>query len=114
MEFDEEGMEVFKRLVDKCRESNGDMPFELAGKIVLAARWAMTGIEEVMIGDDISELYEAGAVGLKDIMHEFLITDGNVSADYDERMLTMTHIALNAIYNDEEKKCTEKEDKYAT
>ena len=55
MEFDEEGMNVFKQAVDDFIAAGESASFELAGRVLAAARMAVDAVEE-----DLDELDKEG------------------------------------------------------
>ena len=49
MEFDEEGMNVFKQAVDDFIAAGESASFELAGRVLAAARMAVDAVEEDLV-----------------------------------------------------------------
>lgn len=58
MEFDEEGMNVFKQAVDDFIAAGESASFELAGRVLAAARMAVDAVEDFQ--DEVDELDEEG------------------------------------------------------
>ena len=73
MEFDEEGMNVFKQAVDDFIAAGESASFELAGKVLAAARMAVDAVEE-----DLDELDKEGLEEVNKLAHEFLSSETGV------------------------------------
>lgn len=58
MEFDEEGMNVFRQAVDDFIAAGESASFELAGRVLAAARMAVDAAEDFQ--DEVDELDEEG------------------------------------------------------
>ena len=58
MEFDEEGMNVFRQAVDDFIAAGESASFELAGRVLAAARIAVDAAEDFQ--DEVDELDEEG------------------------------------------------------
>ena len=65
MEFDEEGMNVFKQAVDDFIAAGESASFELAGRVLAAARMAVDAVEE-----DLDELDKEGLEEVNKLAHE--------------------------------------------
>ena len=98
MEFDEEGMNVFKQAVDDFIAAGESASFELAGRVLAAARMAVDAVEE-----DLDELDKEGLEEVNKLAHEFLSSETDVP-DWKlrSRMKRAMHLAFTGRYDDED------------
>ena len=98
MEFDEEGMNVFKQAVDDFIAAGESASFELAGRVLAAARMAVDAVEE-----DLDELDKEGLEEVNKLAHEFLSSEEDVP-DWElrSRMKRAMHLAFTGRYDDED------------
>ena len=98
MKFDEEGMNVFKQAVDNFMAAGESASFELAGRVLAAARMAVDSVEE-----DLDELDEEGLAEVEKLAHEFLSSETDVP-DWElrRRMKRAMHLAFTGRYDDED------------
>lgn len=101
MEFDEEGMNVFKQAVDDFIAAGESASFELAGRVLAAARMAVDAVEDFQ--DEVDELDEEGLAEVEKLAHEFLSSEEDVPDwEFSRRMKRAMHWALTGLYNDED------------
>lgn len=98
MKFDEEGMNVFKQAVDNFMAAEESVSFELAGRVLAAARMAVDSVEE-----DLDELDKEGLEEVNKLAHEFLSSETGVP-DWElrSRMKRAMHLAFTGRYDDED------------
>ena len=103
MEFDEEGMNVFRQAVDDFIAAGESASFELAGRVLAAARMAVDAVEE-----DLDELDKEGLEEVNKLAHEFLSSETDVP-DWKlrRRMKRAMHLAFTGRYDDEEDEMVE-------
>ena len=98
MEFDEEGMNVFKQAVDDFIAAGESASFELAGRVLAAARMAVDAVEE-----DLDELDKEGLEEVNKLAHEFLSSVSGVQdCGFISRMKRAMHWALTGLHDDED------------
>ena len=98
MEFDEEGMNVFKQAVDDFIAAGESASFELAGRVLAAARMAVDAVEE-----DLDELDKEGLEEVNKLAHEFLSSETGVPDwGFSRRMKRAMHWALTGLHDDED------------
>ena len=98
MEFDEEGMNVFKQAVDDFIAAGESASFELAGRVLAAARMAVDAVEE-----DLDELDKEGLEEVNKLAHEFLSSETGVPDWwFSRRMKRAMHWALTGLHDDED------------
>lgn len=102
MEFDEESMNVFKQAVDNFMSAGESASFELAGRVLAAARMAVDAAEEDL-EDEMNELDEEGMAEVEKVAHEFLSSETDVP-DWElrRRMKRAMHLAFTGRYDDED------------
>lgn len=102
MEFDEEGMNVFRQAVDDFIAAGESASFELAGRVLAAARMAVDAAEEDL-KDEMDELDEEGVEEVNKLAHEFLSSETGVP-DWvlRRRMKRAMHLAFTGRYDDED------------
>ena len=102
MKFDEEGMNVFKQAVDNFMASGESASFELAGRVLAAARMAVDAAEEDL-EDEMDELDEEGLEEVNKLAHKFLSSEADVPDwEFSRRMKRAMHWALTGLYDDED------------
>lgn len=102
MEFDEEGMNVFKQAVDNFMAAGESASFELAGRVLAAARMAVDAAEEDL-EDEMDELDEEGLEEVNKLAHEFLSSETDVlDWKFRRRMKRAMHWAFTGLYDDED------------
>ena len=77
MKFDEEGMNVFKQAVDNFMAAGESASFELAGRVLAAARMTVDAAKEDL-EDEMDELDEEGLEEVNKLAHEFLSSETGV------------------------------------
>ena len=98
MEFDEEGMNVFKQAVDDFIAAVESASFELAGRVLAAARMAVDELE-----DHFDELDKEGLEEVNKLAHEFLSSETGVPDwGFSRRMKRAMHWALTGLHDDED------------
>ena len=98
MEFDEEGMNVFRQAVDDFIAAGESASFELAGRVLAAARMAVDAAEE-----DLDELDKEGLEKVDKLAHEFLSSEEDVPDwEFSRRMKRAMHLAFTGRYDDED------------
>ena len=98
MEFDEEGMNVFRQAVDDFIVAGESASFELAGRVLAAARMAVDAAEE-----DLDELDKEGLEKVEKLAREFLSSKAGVQDwEFSRRMKRAMHWALTGLYDDED------------
>ena len=98
MEFDEEGMNVFRQAVDDFIAAGESASFELAGRVLAAARMAVDAAEE-----DLDELDKEGMEKVDKLAHEFLSSEEDVPDwEFSRRMKRAMHLAFTGLYDDED------------
>ena len=98
MKFDEEGMNVFKQAVDNFMAAGESASFELAGRVLAAARMAVDSVEE-----DLDDLDQEGLEEVDKLAHEFLSSEAGVRDwEFSRRMKRAMHWALTGLYDDED------------
>ena len=101
MEFDEEGMNVFKQAVDDFIVAGESASFELAGRVLAAARIAVDAAEDFQ--DEVDELDEEGLAEVEKLTHEFLSSETGVPDwGFSRRMKRAMHWALTGLHDDED------------
>lgn len=102
MEFDEEGMNVFKQVVDDFMAAGESASFELAGRVLAAARMAVDSVEEDL-EEEMDELDKEGLEEVNKLAHEFLSSETGVPDwEFSRRMKRAMHWALTGLYDDED------------
>ena len=102
MDFDEEGMNVFKQAVDDFIAAGESASFELAGRVLAAARMAVDAAEEDL-KDEMDELDEEGVEEVNKLAHEFLSSETGVPDwGFSRRMKRAMHWALTGLHDDED------------
>lgn len=98
MEFDEESMNVFRQAVDNFIAAGESASFELAGRVLAAARMVVDAVEE-----DLDELDEEGLEEVNKLAHESLSSETGVP-DWElrRRMKRAMHLAFTGRYDDED------------
>lgn len=101
MKFDEEGMNVFKQAVDNFMAAGESASFELAGRVLAAAKMAVHAAEDFQ--DEVDELDEEGLAEVEKLVHEFLSSEEDVP-DWElrNRMKRAMHLAFTGRYDDED------------
>ena len=95
MEFDEEGMNVFKQAVDDFIAAGESASFELAGRVLAAARMAVDAVEDFQDEEGLAEVEK--------LAHEFLSSEEDVPDwEFSRRMKRAMHWALTGLYDDED------------
>ena len=98
MEFDEESMNVFRQAVDNFMAAGESASFELAGRVLAAARMAVDAAEE-----DLDELDKEGLEKVDKLAHEFLSSEEDVPDwEFSRRMQRAMHWTLTGLYDDED------------
>lgn len=98
MEFDEEGMNVFRQAVDDFIAAGESASFELTGRVLAADRMAVDAAEE-----DLDELDKEGLEKVDKLAHEFLSSEEDVPDwEFSRRMKRAMHWALTGLYDDED------------
>lgn len=107
MEFDEEGMNVFRQAVDDFMAAGKSASFELAGRVLEAARMAVDAADEDL-EDEMDELDEEGLEEVNKLAHEFLSAETDVP-DWElrRRMKRAMHLAFTGRYDDEDDEMVE-------
>ena len=101
MEFDEEGMNVFRQAVDDFVAAGESASFELAGRVLAAARMAVDAAEDFQ--DEVDELDEEGLAEVEKLAHEFLSSETDIpNWGFNRRMKRAMHWALTGLYDDED------------
>lgn len=101
MEFDEEGMNVFRQAVDDFMASGESASFELAGRVLAAARMAVDVAEDFQ--DEVDELDEEGLAEVEKLAHKFLSSEEDVPDwEFSRRMKRAMHLAFTGRYDDED------------
>lgn len=101
MEFDEEGMNVFRQAVDDFIAAGESASFELAGRVLAAARIAVDAAEDFQ--DEVDELDEEGLAEVEKLAHEFLSSEEDVPDwEFSRRMKRAMHLAFTGLYDDED------------
>ena len=101
MKFDEEGMNVFKQAVDNFMAAGESASFELAGRVLAAARIAVDAAEDFQ--DEVDELDEEGLAEVEKLAHEFLSSEEDVpNWEFSRRMKRAMHWELTGLYDDED------------
>ena len=101
MKFDEEGMNVFKQAVDNFMAAGESASFELAGRVLAAARMAVDVAEDFQ--DEVDELDEEGLAEVEKLAHEFLSSETDIpNGGFNRRMKRAMHWALTGIYDEED------------
>lgn len=102
MEFDEEGMNVFRQAVDDFIAAGESASFELAGRVLAAARMTVDAAKEDL-EDEMDELDEEGLEEVNKLAHEFLSSEEDVPDwEFSRRMKRAMHWALTGLYDDED------------
>ena len=98
MEFDEESMNVFRQAVDNFMAAGESASFELAGRVLAAARMAVDAAEDFQ-----DEVDEEGIAEVEKLAHEFLSSEEDVPDwEFSRRMKRAMHWALTGLYDDED------------
>lgn len=101
MEFDEEGMNVFRQAVDDFIAAGESASFELAGRVLAAARMAVDVAEDFQ--DEVDELDEEGLAEVEKLAHEFLSSETDIpNWEFSRRMKRAMHWTLTGIYDEED------------
>ena len=101
MEFDEEGMNVFRQAVDDFIAAGESASFELAGRVLAAARIAVDAAENFQ--DEVDELDEEGLAEVEKLAHEFLSSETDIpNWEFSRRMKRAMHWTLTGIYDEED------------
>lgn len=101
MEFDEEGMDVFRQAVDDFMTAGESASFELTGKVLAAARMAVDAAEDFQ--DEVDELDEEGLAEVEKLAHEFLSSEAGIpDLELRRRMKRAMHLAFTGRYDDED------------
>ena len=101
MKFDEEGMNVFKQAVDDFIAAGESASFELAGRVLAAAKMAVHAAEDFQ--DEVDELDEEGLAEVEKLVHEFLSSETGVPDwGFSRRMKRAMHWALTGLHDDED------------
>lgn len=101
MEFDEEGMNVFRQAVDDFIAAGESASFELAGRVLAAARMAVDAAEDFQ--DEVDELDEEGLAEVEKLAHEFLSSETDIpNWEFSRRMKRAMHWTLTGIYDEED------------
>ena len=101
MEFDEEGMNVFRQAVDDFIAAGESASFELAGRVLAAARMAVHAAEDFQ--DEVDELDEEGLAEVEKLVHEFLSSEEDVPDwEFSRTMKRVMHLAFTGLYDDED------------
>ena len=101
MEFDEESMNVFRQAVDDFIAAGESASFELAGRVLAAARIAVDAAEDFQ--DEVDELDEEGLAEVEKLAREFLSSKAGVQDwEFSRRMKRAMHWALTGLYDDED------------
>ena len=102
MEFDEEGMNVFKQAVDNFMAAGESASFELAGRVLAAAGMVVDAAEEDL-EDEMDELDDEGLEEVNKLAHEFLSSEEDVPDwEFSRRMKRAMHLAFTGRYDDED------------
>ena len=102
MEFDEVGMNVFRQAVDDFIAAGESASFELAGRVLAAARMTVDAAKEDL-EDEMDELDEEGLEEVNKLAHEFLSSETDVPDwEFSRRMKRAMHWALTGLYDDED------------
>lgn len=95
MEFDEEGMNVFRQAVDDFIAAGESASFELAGRVLAAARMAVDAAEDFQDEEGLAEVEK--------LAHEFLSSETDIpNWGFNRRMKRAMHWALTGLYDDED------------
>ena len=99
-------MNVFRQAVDDFIEAGESVSFELAGRVLAAARMAVDAAEDFQ--DEVDELDEEGLAEVEKLAHEFLSSETDVP-DWKlrRRMKRAMHLAFTGRYDDEEDEMVE-------
>ena len=101
MEFDEESMNVFRQAVDDFMAAGESASFELAGRVLAAARMAVDAAENFQ--DEVDELDEEGLAEVEKLAHEFLSSETDIpNWEFSRRMKRAMHWTLTGIYDEED------------
>lgn len=101
MEFDEESMNVFRQAVDDFMAAGESASFELAGRVLAAARMAVDVAEDFQ--DEVDELDEEGLAEVEKLAHEFLSSETDIpNWEFSRRMKRAMHWTLTGIYDEED------------
>ena len=101
MEFDEESMNVFRQAVDDFMAAGESASFELAGRVLAAARMAVDVAEDFQ--DQVDELDEEGLAEVEKLAHEFLSSETDIpNWEFSRRMKRAMHWTLTGIYDEED------------
>lgn len=102
MEFDAESMNVFRQAVDDFIASGESASFELAGRVLAAARMAVDAAEEDL-EDEMDELDEEGLEEVNKLAHKFLSSETDVPDwEFSRKMKRAMHWAFTGLYDDED------------
>ena len=102
MKFDEEGMNVFRQAVDNFMTAGESASFELAGRVLAAARMVVDAAEEDL-ENEMDELDEEGLEEVNKLAHEFLSSETDVlDWKFRRRMKRAMHWAFTGLYDDED------------
>lgn len=95
-------MNVFRQAVDDFIAAGESASFELAGRVLAAARMAVDAAEEDL-EDEMDELDEEGLEEVNKLAHEFLSSEPGVPDwEFSRRMKRAMHWALTGLYDDED------------
>ena len=102
MEFDKESMNVFRQAVDDFIAAGESASFELAGRVLAAARMAVDTAEEDL-EDEMDELDDEGLKEVNKLAHEFLSSETGIPDwEFSKKMKRAMHWALTGLYDDED------------
>ena len=94
-------MNVFRQAVDDFIEAGESVSFELAGRVLAAARMAVDASEAFQ--DEVDELDEEGLAEVEKLAREFLSSKAGVQDwEFSRRMKRAMHWALTGLYDDED------------
>lgn len=95
MKFDEEGMNVFKQAVDNFMAAGKSASFELAGRVLSAARMAANDAE---FEEDVSNQYSDAKLAA--LIKEFFNAGETMTTDFEKRMVIVAGKLLYQIDRD--------------
>lgn len=94
-------MNVFRQAVDDFIEAGESVSFELAGRVLAAARMAVDAAEDFQ--DEVDELDEEELAEVEKLAREFLSSKAGVQDwEFSRRMKRAMHWALTGLYDDED------------
>ena len=87
--------------MDDFIEAGESVSFELAGRVLAAARIAVDAAEDFQ--DEVDELDEEGLAEVEKLAHEFLSSEADVPDwEFSRRMQRAMHWTLTGLYDDED------------